>query len=259
MRKNKIMLNKNILFVTLILLCCLDKSFSQVSVKDSAIFAPLINISYAYQIPSGDMAKRFGANSNIGMSFMIKTKSNWLLGADCSFLFGDLIKEDSILNGISTKEGDIITQNGQVAIVRLYERGYSTQIKAGKLFPVLGPNKNSGLFFTVGAGFLQHKIRIDNVGNTVLNLSDEYKRGYDRLTYGFAASEFIGYTFLGNKRRVNFFAGIEFYQAWTKNRRTYNYDTMQKDDSLKRDYLTGFRVGWIVPLYKKVPKEFYYH
>jgi hypothetical protein len=37
-----------------------------------------------------------------------------------------------------------------------------------------------------------------------------------------------------------------------------DFDTGIKDDALKHDFLWGFNVGWILPVYKKAPNEFYY-
>ena len=234
------------------------ESNAQVNIKDSVVFTPMIQISYSYQIAAGDLMNRFGNNSNIGLSFLIKNKNNWIYGIDGSFIFGNEIKENQILKNISTNDGYIITSNGQFADVKLFERGYTAQVRGGRLFPVLSPNPNSGIFCTLGVGFLQHKIRIENTGNTAPQLSVEYKKGYDRLSNGIAFSEFLGYTFLSNNRRVNFYFGLELYQALTKNRRTYNYDLMEKVDVTKQDFLNGFRIGWVIPLYEKLPNEYYY-
>ena len=40
--------------------------YSQTDIKDSAVFATMIYATYAYQVPQGDLAKRFGGNSTIG-------------------------------------------------------------------------------------------------------------------------------------------------------------------------------------------------
>ena len=57
---------------------------------------------------------------------------------------------------------------------------------------------------------------------------------------------------------MNFYFGFELYQAFTKNRRTYNYDLMEKVDVKRQDFLNGFRIGWVIPLYEKLPNEYYY-
>lgn len=232
--------------------------WAQAHVKDSLLFAPLFGVSYSYQLSGGDLKKRFGNNSNIGAMLVVKTKSNWLVGADYSFLFGNKIKESGILDSIKTGTGHIIDKNGQYAETRLFERGYTVSAKFGKLFPLLSPNRNSGFIFMLSGGMLQHKIRIEDIGNNSPQLSKEYRKGYDRLTNGLSVSEFVGYLFLSNNRILNAFAGFEFTQAFTQSRRSYNFDTMQRDTQKRMDYLNGFRLGLILPLYKRGPQDFYY-
>jgi hypothetical protein len=214
--------------------------------------------TFAYQFPGGDLADRFGNNYNVGGTFQWKTKKNWLFGIDGNFMFGEDVKENNVLQKISTSEGFIIGQDGYYADVYLYERGFMFSAKAGKIFPVIGPNPNSGLVATLGAGLLQHKIRIEDKGNMAPQLNDDYKKGYDRLTNGLSITEFIGYINFSNHRLVNFMAGLEFTQAFTQNRRNYNFDTMERDDKSRLDLLFGVRVVWLITFYKRMPKEFYY-
>ena len=234
--------------------------FSQkVNVKDSSISVAMFTANYAFQIPGGDLAKRFGANSSIGSNFMIKTKKNFLFGVDGNFIFGSQIKEDSLFANIATSDGHIINANGEFADVRTYERGFNTSFKAGKIFPLLGPNPNSGFVFLGSVGLLQHKIRIETPGNTVPALKGDYKKGYDHLTNGLCVSEFVGYMYFGNKRLVSFYAGFEFMQAWTQCRRDFNYSTMTRDNTKRFDLMNGLKVGWIIPLYLRTANSYYYY
>jgi hypothetical protein len=46
--------------------------------------------------------------------------------------------------------------------------------------------------------------------------------------------------------------------GFTKSRRSFNFDTMEQDLQKRLDIYFGPRVGFILPLYKKMPKDFYY-
>jgi len=232
---------------------------AQASVKDSCIFTPLVLSSYAFQIPGGDLADRFGNSSSVGLSLLFKTKKNLIYGLDGSFIFGKTIRETGIFDSINTSNGFTIDGNGIFANVSVYQRGFSTSVVIGKMFAFKKPNPNSGLVLTLGTGLLQHKIRIENEGNTAPQISKDYRKGYDRLSNGISFTEFIGYYYLGNKRLVNFFGGFECIQAFTKSRRSWDYDLMRKDTKQRLDLLYGFRIGWILPLYKKAPQNFYYY
>ena len=232
---------------------------SQQNIKDSVLSFPMIGASGAWQIPGGDLSDRFGNNFNIGGVFQWKTKKNIVLGIDGQFLFGNKIKEDNILDSITTIQGGIISAQGEFADVLLYERGIKFEFKAGKIFPVFGPNKNSGIMTTLGVGILQHKIRIENTGSSIPSIEGDYKKGYDRLSNGLSLTAFAGYMNFGNKRLVNFYAGFEITQAFTQNRRAFNFDTREQDLRKRTDLLIGIRIGWVLPIYKRAPREFYYN
>jgi hypothetical protein len=149
---------------------------------------------------------------------------------------------------------------GNFTSFRESERGYHLSAKVGKIFSIFSPNPNSGFYLTGGAGYLEHKIKIDVVQNNVSQLIGDYKKGYDRLAGGFCLNETIGYVYLSNTRLLNFFAGIEFSQAWTKPLRDVNFDTGDPDPVQKRyDAFTGIKFTWIIPLFKRQPEKYYYY
>ncbi len=232
--------------------------FAQVNIRDSSIFTPLIYFSYGYQFPGGDLAKQFGDNSSIGGGCMFKTKHNWLIGAEANYMFGQKVKNsDSLLKGISTKDGFVIDANGYMADLVFYERGFNIFAKFGKVIPLLSPNPNSGFTLVAGAGYIQDKIRIHNIGNTAPQLLGDYKKGYDRLNGGVAVTGSIGYMYLSNTRLLNFSVSFEFMQAWTKSYRDFDFDTGKPDTRKLNSQFYTVRVFWMIPLYRRAPKEFY--
>ncbi|MEI8202879.1 MAG: hypothetical protein WCH34_07705 [Bacteroidota bacterium] len=246
------------LLISLVFILPLKQAYSQKTLVDSAAFVTLIYATYQYQFPGGDMVNRFGSNSNIGGGVSFKTKSNWIFGLEGGYIFGDVVKGgDHLFSGISTSDGNVIDGNGIFAEIHLYERAYHFQLKAGKVFPILGSNPNSGLLIMAGAGFLEHKIRIENPDNTAPQIKDDYKKGYDKLSNGLMFNETIGYLYMGKRRLTNFFIGLEFMQAFTKSRRSYDFNLMGKDNTNRTDLLSGFRVSWIIPLYDRGQTHYY--
>lgn len=235
-----------------------DELSAQVSIRDSAIGTSLVYATYSYQFPGGDLAKRFGSNSSIGGGFLYKTKSNWLIGAEGNFLFGQSVKNsDSLLMNITNNDGFVIDANGMIADIVYYERGFSFYAKFGKLIPLLSPNPNSGFLIMLGGGYLQNKIRIHNPGNTAPQLLGDYKKGYDHLNGGISLTASLGYLYLGNTRLLNFYVGFEFIQAWTKSMRAYNFDTEKADNTKYNSQFYGLKVCWMIPLFQRTPKEYY--
>ncbi len=244
----------------LVILITSSSLMAQVNIRDSVIFTPIIYATYGYQFPGGDLAKRFGSNSSIGGGFMIKTKHNWLFGVEGNFMFGQQVwGSDTMLSNISTSQGFIIDANGFYADLVYYERGYNFFFKTGKVIPVLSPNPNSGLVFIAGVGYIQDKIRIHNPGNTAPQLLGDYKKGYDRLNGGLAVTGSVGYMYLSNMRLLNFSVHFEFMQAWTKPYRERDFDTGLKDTKNLSSQFYTIRAVWMIPLYRRTPKEFYYY
>jgi hypothetical protein len=249
---------KKFLFPLLILQFIVSQSFSQVSIKDSAIVVPMFFANYSYQFPQGGLATRFGANSTIGGGFMIKTRSNWLFSAEGNYIFGSNVKNgDALFKNIATSDGYVIDANGYYSEIGFGETGFNILAKFGKLFPILSPNPNSGLVILGGGGFMQDKIRIHDGSGDTPQIDGDYSKGYDRLNNGWVATGTLGYLFLSDSRLINFFVGFEFVQAWTKYRRAFNFDTGKQDNSSLSTQFYGVNVKWMIPFYSRKPKNYY--
>jgi len=233
--------------------------FSQEKIDDTALRLIGAQANISYEFPGGDLAQRFGSNANVGGGLFYKSKRNFIFLLEGNYFFGEHIKEDSLFHLIKNPNGYIIDGDGMYADVRTYERGYTLMGKAGKIFNIFDDNPNSGVILMMGAGFMQHKIRIENPGQTVAQLKDDYKKGYDKLSNGPALSQFIGYVHYSENRVTNYRIGFEFTQAFTKARRNYDFDLMKKDDRARIDLMYGLKISWMLPFRKRTPREFYYN
>ncbi len=250
---------KNFTLIVLALFMTLAFSANaQKNIKDNAESMPMISFTYGYYFPGGDLAKRFGNNSGIGGAFQYKLKNNILLGVDGNFMFSRNVKEDSLLTSIDSDEnGYVFNKDGQVSQILLFERGYTLGATVGKIFPIIGPNPNSGLLIKAGVGFMQHKIRIEHQNDRIPQLEGDYKKGYDLLTNGLMLSQFIGYFNMSNSKFANFYIGYEIMEGFTKNRRQFNYATKSFDTTGRTDIWSGFKVGWCILLYKRTASNYY--
>lgn len=220
----------------------------------------LVNMSYAFQVPGGDLLDRFGNNTNvaIGVDYISK-EQNWIIGLEGQYLFGSQVKEN-VLQNLLTPDGFLIGNDRAYADISLRQRGFYIGGVVGRLIAFSDTRRRTGLRITVGSGLLQHKIRVqEDPARFVPQVADDYKKGYDRLTNGLAFTQFVGYQMLSENKRLNLFAGIEAMQAFTKSRRDFDFDTRMKDERSRLDLLFGVRVGLVLPFYPgQDPREVWY-
>lgn len=244
--------------LTLVIIFITFISFSQRDLKSKAVTTPIIGFHYKGNFPGADMTDKWGFNNTLGGDVAIKLKSNLEFGLDGGFIFGSTFKDSSIFENVINSYGTITAASGAPGDVFFYLRGMNINMHVGYVFSQLGHNPNSGLWVNVGAGYMFHKIRIESLFDDVVFLEGDYRKGYDKLTMGFTTKEFIGYLFQHNRRFLNFYAGFEFVQGFTKNVRTYNFDTKGVEDAPRLDYLNSFKIGWMIPIYKGETNEYYY-
>lgn len=251
------------LIPSLVFACCLlvtPSTHAQRNSADSIIPSTWLTVNYAGGFTSGDLADRYGYLSHIGFFAGYKTKKNWVFGLDAAYMFGSQVRMTGVFDLLVDSHGNITDQNGDIAIVRALPRGFYANAVVGKVLPILSPNPNSGIYVNFGVGYLLHKMRVETQDHVVPLLELDYRKGYDRMTTGINTSQFIGYTLMANESPINFFAGFYAQQGFTYNRRTVNFDTpdVPVSTELRLDLQYGFKVGWMIPIYQRQPKEFYF-
>lgn len=231
----------------------------QAQQRDPQQQAWLIQPSFAFQFPGGDMSERFGNNMTAGLAVGYKLPGNWIVGVDAQYLFSDKVKNiGQLLNPVLTGRGQILNQTGNYATVSVSQRGTYGSFDLGKTLPLLSANANSGISLQAGAGYLVHWVHISNSGNDSPQINGEYKKGYDELTGGFMLKQSLGYTYLSSNRRINFRASFEVLEGFTENWRGYSYSTGQEVSGSRLDLLYGFRIQWILPIYQSASDQYYY-
>lgn len=227
--------------------------------EDNTTFRTHLSFEYGGQVPMADMADRFGSNFNLGSQVeALHTRNLWLAGVKIYYLFGNTLKED-VISTLRSSDGEVIGNDGAPAVIGLRERGFFIGPYVGKLFVLNEKNPHSGIKLQAGLGFLQHHVRIQDDTRTVVQLSGEYRKGYDRLSNGMAGYVFLGYQHLDPFKRINFFAGFDLTVGGTQSRRDYDFNLMRRDETKRTDVLAGIRAGWILPITTGIaPEKIYY-
>ena len=208
----------------------------------------LLDFSYGVHLPLGDLAENFNYMFTLGGKAQFIFSNNLAFGLVGDHFFSDAIGRDVVSN-LREEEGFIIDRFGELADVQQGMRGFFLGGSVSYLLPMLKNYKRSGIEVRFEGGYLQHWIRFRTIGGQIPALSGDYVRGYDRMTSGVAFRQYIGYRHLARNRLFNFYGGFDFMQAFTRNRRGFNFDTGEADTKNRLDLLVGFRVGLTIPIY----------
>lgn len=227
--------------------------------KDSASSGFMFELSYAGQFPGGELGQLFGFNSNVQGGIYYKTQSNWIYGTSFAYFFGNQLRYTGTLDSLSTSNNNLIANDGNYPGITYFERGFDIQLTVGKLFPV-SLNRNSGILITFSAGYLQYHMDIESPSDWTPQITGSYLQGYQHLTAGVCATEFIGYQYISKRQFLAFFAGFEFTEAMAKALQ-FDFETETKNPDYKFSMLSGLRVGWILPILHDNTKKltFYTH
>ena len=215
----------------------------------------MISVGGAVHLPLADIGERFGTSGAIKFEYNHLFPSGISLGIGGGPIFGETVKED-VLQLLKTEEGRILGIDGRYGFFELSERGFMTYVHASKLIPILSLNASSGILIQAGAGIMQHRIKLTDIDGTIPQIQGEYEKGYDRLSNGISLHEFVAFQYMSNNRRINLRIGLDLNQAFTSNRRDFDFALQRKLEESRFDMLAGLRVDWIIPFYGKRSTDF---
>lgn len=251
---------QKIVFLLFFLFGALLPINAQDNIKGEPILMTQISVHGGFHLPAAMMAQKFSSSFLFGGGLHIKNRKNLIFGAEYSYFFNETVKNsEQYLQNMRTVDNMIIAEDGSPANILSGQRGFIIQGNIGKIFPIIGPNVNSGILVRIGVGYFQHKIHFEARRQEVPQIEGDIRKYYDQLTSGPTITQFIGYQHLSNSRLANFFIGLEGYQAFTQNRRDYNIDLNGPDKKQRLDMLFGARVGWMWLIYKRKPQDFYFN
>lgn len=241
--------------ILLSLLVIQDVDAQSRSVRDSALFSPHFQLHGGFGTSAGDLGNRFGNGAQVGMGFHIKFPSGFYTGIQADFGFGMKLMEQGVLSNLLNPAGQLIDNEGQVALLALSGRSGLVTLDAGRLFRLRRTNANSGILINFGLGSVHHRVHFENTENPITQLDEPYLSGYDRFTWGVAFKQFVGYWHMSDNGLVNWFAGVQVWEAKTWPQRPLNFDTQTEDKSPRLDLYGGIQVGWIFHFYKRTAVE----
>jgi len=223
--------------------------------KDSPFLG--LQFNYGFQASQGDLKTRFGNHLALGsgLDYILPSKK-LIFGLQYHFHYGSVVKED-VLADLRNSQGFIFGSLGGVADVQLRQRGFYTGLSAGYYQRF----KDNGMAFSanLGAGLLQHKIRVQDNSGAADYISGVYLKGYDRLSNGLALYQSIRFQQLTPARRFNYYVALEMIEGFTQSRRDFDYASGTVMNENRLDVIIGLRFCYYLPVISgKKPEEIFY-
>jgi len=241
--------------------CCVNIVSAQSDTILRSINVPFFSVDYGINLPAVDLNDRFGFFNSVGVNVGYKTNSNWQISFGGNALFGNKVNSLQSIQHILNEDSLINGSSGALAQYSIIMRGLSIGIKAKKIINLNKANLNSGIIVQLGTGYLQHKIRFEDLKNQVPQFRGDYLKLIDRLTGGIYINQAIGYQYFSNNKLVNFSAVFEVTEGFTNSLRSYNINAEKPIESAGRlDLFYSLKFTWLLPFYKKsYSKDKYYY
>lgn len=236
--------------------------FSQSDTINRSISVPFFSVDYGVNLPASALKERYGFFNTIGANFGYKTAANWQFSIGGQALFGNKVKTLEPIQHILNENALINGSSGGLARYSILMRGLSVNLKVKKIINLSSSNLNSGILLQLGSGYLQHKIRYEDLENQIPQFHGEYLKLIDRLTGGLQISQAVGYQYFSNNQLVNFSAVFEVTEGFTRSLRSYDLNAENPTSSKGRlDLFYSLKFTWILPFYKKASSnedKYYY-
>jgi len=193
--------------------------------KDLEARVLMFNGFASFTVPFGNLSRDYGNYGEIGGGIQYQTKKKWIMGLEGGYFFGNGVKKDPVEN-LRTADGNIIGSDGSDASFKVFQRGTNLPaLRFGKTFNVWNSEKNNslgGLTALAGVSWFRHWTYIQDISKKTAQFSDEYRKGYQRLSGGPALSAWIGYLYLPESNKLNLHLEAGFTKSFTKSQQ-YNF------------------------------------
>jgi hypothetical protein len=246
---------------------------AQVNVRDSTVrFWQAALVGQGFQ-PMGHWSARYPFLGCIGVEAGYKFRSGVSLATGAGYLLSESARYPELLNQLAltrsftdaqgntqTFQG-IIDGNGELTNLGIAMQGIMVPLRIGYTINALrfgGSNPNCGVLVQASGLWTRHWLRFQVQSDKLPMLTGDYARGYDRLTEGLGGSLALGYRHYGNSRGFNISVLAEAGLLTSRNLRRFDYATRTADTAPHLDAFVGFRIEWILPLYKTLSSTYYY-
>ncbi len=207
-----------------------------------------LHAGLGYFKTGGDWAQRYPTHLSVPLAIEYSHRSNWSLGADFSFFLGSNVNEEGLYGNMTNDSGVLIDMNGFPAVIRTYQRGYSTRVFALKNW-ILARSRNSRLLLQTGGGigYYTHYTKFTFDIDQLPQIDGNFQGGYNRHTQGTQLFEQIRLQYINNDA-ISFTLGFEAGQGQGSRLHPYDFATQKSNSGTVTDTYWGGNFSIMIPI-----------
>lgn len=207
-----------------------------------------LHAGLGYFSTGGDWASRYPTHLSVPLALEYSHRSSWSIGADYSFYLGSNVNEEGIYGSMTNDSGVLIDMNGYPAVIRTYQRGFSTRVFASKNW-ILHKNRNSRLLLQTGGGigYFTHYTKFTFDLDQLPQIDGNFQGGYNRHTQGTTVFEQLKLQYINNDA-ISFTLGIEAGQSKGSRIHPYDFATQTANSGTVTDTYIGGVFSIMVPI-----------
>lgn len=209
----------------------------------------LLHAGIGYFNTSGDWAQRYPTHLSVPLSLEYSHRSNWSVGLDYSFYLGSNVNETGIYGNMTTDSGNLIDMGGYPAIVRTYQRGFSTRVYGLKNW-IIHKQKEARWLLQAGGGigYYNHYTKFTFDLDQVPQIDGVFQGGYNRHTQGTTTFQQVRIAYINNDA-ISVTLGLEIGQGFGTRVHPFDFATKTSNVGKKvTDHYLGGVFTVMIPI-----------
>ena len=197
----------------------------------------------------GDWSQRYPTHLSVPLGIEYSHRSNWSIGAEYCFYLGSNVNQDGIYGSMTDDSGVLIDMNGYPAVIRTYQRGFSTRVFALKNWLLLKSRNSRWLLQTGGGiGYYNHFTKFTFDIDQVPQIDGNFQGGYNRHTQGTQIFEQVKLQYINNDA-ISFTLGFEAGQGQGTRVHPYDFASQNPNSGKVIDTYIGGVFSIMIPIH----------
>lgn len=207
-----------------------------------------LHAGIGYYATGADWSQRYPTHLSVPLSVEYSHRSDWSFGADYSIFLGSNVNDQNLYGEMVNDSGLLLDMNGFPAVIRTYQRGFSTRVFVLKNW-ILYKHRNSRVLLQTGGGvgYYQHYTKFTFDVDQVPQIDGNFQGGYNRHTQGTQLFEQVKIQYINNDA-ISFSLGFEAGQGNGSRLHPYDFAQQKMQTQRVRDTYIGGVFSIMIPI-----------